>query len=154
KDDLHAQTSLVICGWRVPRHGPDCDCLCRPVRSIRVKALESRQLTHVLGVVRTVARQLTGADGVTFVLRDGDECVYVEEDAVGPLWRGRRFPMTQCVSGWVMTNALDAVILDIYNDPRVPVEAYRPTFVRSMAMVPVGAPPLGAIGAYWARPHL
>ena len=32
--------------------------------------------------------------------------------------------------------------------------AYKPTFVRSMAMVPIGGPePIGAIGVYWAEPH-
>ena len=106
-----------------------------------------------MNVVRKAARQLVGADGVTFVLRDGDYCWYVEEDAVGPLWKGQRFPLDVCVSGWVITNNAVAVIPDIYADPRVLVEAYRPTFVRSMAMVPVGDPAVGAIGAYWSSNH-
>ena len=39
-------------------------------------------------------------------------------------------------------------------DPRVPVDAYRPTFVKSLVMVPVRTSnPLGAIGNYWAQPH-
>jgi hypothetical protein len=51
-------------------------------------------------------------------------------------------------------HAQPAVIPDIYADPRVPADAYRPTFVRSMAMVPIGREtPLGAIGAYWAHHH-
>ena len=116
--------------------------------------VEPELFSHVLTVVRTAARQLVGADGVTFVLRDGKDCVYVEEDAVGPLWKGQRFPLTACVSGWVMTHNEPAVIPDIYTDLRVPHAAYRPTFVRSMAMMPVGSPPLAAIGAYWAAPHL
>ena len=37
-------------------------------------------------------------------------------------------------------------------DPRIPHDAYRPTFVKSPAMVPVG-PPVAAIGCYWARRH-
>lgn len=108
---------------------------------------------HVMKVVRTTARQLISADGVTFILREGEHCVYVEEDAIGPLWKGQRFPLGACVSGWAMLNARSAVIPDIYADPRVPVDAYRPTFVRSMAMVPIGTPPIGAIGAYWASHH-
>lgn len=109
---------------------------------------------RVMQIVRTVARGLVKADGVTFVLKDGDYCVYVEEDAVGPLWKGQRFPARQCVSGWVMTHRKPAIIPDIFADPRVPIDAYRPTFVRSMAMVPIGVDtPVGAIGAYWATPH-
>jgi GAF domain-containing protein len=53
-----------------------------------------------------------------------------------------------------MTDKQPAVIDDIYDDPRVPADAYRPTFVRSLAMVPVGdGTPFAAIGCYWARHH-
>lgn len=42
----------------------------------------------------------------------------------------------------------------ISQDPRVPTEAYRPTFVRSLAMAPVGrGDVIGALGAYWAERH-
>jgi GAF domain-containing protein len=109
---------------------------------------------RVAEVVRTVARTLVGADGVTFVVRNGDRCCYVEENAIGPLWKGQQFPMTECVSGWVMLNATSVIIPDIYADRRVPADAYRSTFVKSLAMVPVGRPvPFAAIGAYWARHH-
>ena len=53
-----------------------------------------------------------------------------------------------------MSNAEAAVIPDIYADPRMPIEAYRNTFVRSGAMVPAGRVyPMAAIGAYWAAYH-
>ena len=43
-------------------------------------------------------------------------------------------------------------IRDIYADPRIPHDAYRPTFVRSLAMVPVRREdPIGAIGTYWSN---
>ena len=113
-----------------------------------------RTLQDVMDIVRREARDLTAADGVTFVLRDGDQCHYAEENAIGPLWKGRRFPMKTCISGWVMQHREVAVIEDIYADPRIPADAYRPTFVKSLAMVPVRAEdPLGAIGAYWAANH-
>ena len=106
---------------------------------------------RVREILNSAARHLVGADGVTFVLREGDDCVYMEEEAIGPLWKGRRFPMRDCISGWVMTHGVPVVIPDIYSDPRIPIEAYSPTFVRSMAMVPIGKErPIGAIGAYWA----
>lgn len=97
------------------------------------------------------ARQICGADGAAFVLRDGGFCWYVEEDAIGPLWKGRRFPLESCISGWVMENKQPAAIEDVYNDRRIPVDAYRPTFVKSLVMVPIRtANPIGAIGNYWA----
>jgi len=110
-----------------------------------------RDLTGVGEVVRTAARRVTGAMGATFVLRDGDSCFYADEDAIAPLWKGQRFPMSSCISGWAMLNVATAIVPDIEADPRIPLAAYRPTFVRSLAMVPVGAPePVAAIGAYWS----
>jgi hypothetical protein len=52
-----------------------------------------------------------------------------------------------------MLNAQTAVIEDIFADPRIPHDAYRPTFVRSLIMTPAGADsPAAAIGAYWREP--
>lgn len=115
----------------------------------------AHSLKEVIAIVRDEARHLTGADGSTFVLRDGDLCYYAEENAIGPLWKGMRFPMTQCISGWVMLNAQPAVIEDIYSDKRVPSDTYRPTFVKSLVMVPIRrSAPIGAIGNYWASRRL
>lgn len=108
-------------------------------------------IDDVVAVLRTHARKLIGADGIAVILRDGEECHYVEEDAIGPLWKGQRFPLTSCVSGWAMLQRESVAIRDIAQDDRVPYEFYRPTFVRSMAMVPVRRDdPVGAIGAYWS----
>lgn len=112
----------------------------------------ARSVEAVQDIVRHAARQLAAADGATFVLRDGDRCFYADEDAIDPLWKGQRFPMKTCISGWAMLNRQPAVIEDIYADPRIPHDAYRPTFVKSLAMVPIRtADPIGAIGVYWAR---
>ncbi len=112
---------------------------------------EATDLTGVGAVVRTAARRITGALGATFVLRDGDSCFYADEDAIAPLWKGQRFPLATCISGWAMLNVATAIVPDIEADPRIPLAAYRPTFVRSLVMVPVGAPePVAAIGAYWS----
>jgi two-component sensor histidine kinase len=112
----------------------------------------ARHAEDVAHVVRTAARQLSGADGVTIVLKDGDQCHYLDEDAVGPLWRGRKFPLTACISGWAMLNRQTVVIEDIYLDDRIAHDAYRPTFVRSLVMTPVRPDePIAAIGAYWSE---
>lgn len=109
----------------------------------------------LMSIVRTAARELTGADGVTLVLREGDQCHYAEEDAIGPLWKGRRFPLEKCISGWCMLHGKAVAIEDIYSDPRIPHDAYRATFVKSLAMVPIGRDhAVGGIGCYWASPHL
>ncbi|QKE63644.1 diguanylate cyclase [Aquipseudomonas campi] len=111
----------------------------------------ARDVDSVAEIVRHAARELSGADGATFVLRDGDRCFYRDEDAISPLWKGQRFPMSACISGWVMLNRQATVIPDIYQDERIPHAAYRPTFVKSLVMVPIRTlEPIGAIGAYWA----
>lgn len=114
----------------------------------------AHDLNTIMAVVRTGARQLTGADGATFVLRDGEQCYYADEDAISSLWKGKRFPLSTCISGWVMLNQQSVMIEDIYADPRIPADAYRPTFVKSLVMVPIRTRnPLGAIGNYWATHH-
>ncbi|MTI89469.1 MAG: response regulator [Balneolaceae bacterium] len=114
----------------------------------------ARDLQAVMKIVRRVARELTGADGATFVLRERGLCYYADEDAIAPLWKGKRFPMSACISGWVMNNSESAIIEDIYSDSRIPADAYRPTFVKSLAMVPIRSKnPVGAIGNYWASKH-
>jgi signal transduction histidine kinase/CheY-like chemotaxis protein len=114
----------------------------------------ARGLDAIVDIVRKAARQLTGCDGATFVLREGQYCYYVDEDAISPLWKGQRFPLETCISGWAMLNSKSAVIPDIYKDARIPHAAYRPTFVRSLAMVPIRSyAPIGAIGTYWASHH-
>lgn len=112
----------------------------------------ARDIPTVTRIVRTAARQLTGADGATFILKRDEHCFYADEDAIGPLWKGKSFPMETCISGWVMINRQPVVIEDIYADQRIPQEAYQPTFVKSMTMVPIRTlNPIGAIGNYWAK---
>ena len=114
----------------------------------------ARDLEAVTSIVRGAARELTGADGVTFVLRDGAYCHYADEDAIAPLWKGRRFRLGECISGWVMLRGEPVTIQDVFADPRIPHDAYRRTFVKSLLMVPVRTPdPVAAIGAYWATVH-
>jgi hypothetical protein len=115
----------------------------------------ARDFDSVTGIVRQAARELTDADGATFILRDGDFCSYVDEDAIAPLWKGRRFPMSECISGWVMLNRRPAIAEDIYADPRILHATYRPTFVKSLSMVPIRTlDPIGAIGIYWAQSRI
>jgi GAF domain-containing protein len=107
-------------------------------------------LDSLVEVVRSTARAVCSADGASFVLRDGDTCHYVEEDAIAPLWKGERFLMTACISGWCMLNAKTAAIPDVFADPRIPHDVYRKTFVKSLVMAPVSAEaPLAALGVYW-----
>jgi two-component sensor histidine kinase len=106
----------------------------------------------IVELIRTSARRLIGCDGIAMVIRDGDLCHYIEEDAVGPLWKGRKFAMSDCISGWAMLHKQTAVIPDIADDARIPVHLYRETFVQSLVMVPVGIEqPIAALGAYWSE---
>lgn len=115
----------------------------------------ARDLVTIMDIVRHAVRDLTGSDGATFVLRDDDHCWYAEEDAISPLWKGRRFPINVCISGWVMLNREPAIIADIYEDSRIPIDAYRETFVKSLVTVPIKTTnPIGAIGCYWKDRHI
>jgi PAS domain S-box-containing protein len=121
-----------------------------------IDAVEKLSAAHepdaIARIVVDAARRLAGADGASFVLRDGDLCHYVDEDAVAPLWKGGRFPASACIAGWCMSNRETAVIMDIDQDERIPHDMHRTTFVRSLVSVPVGGEdPIAAIGVYWDR---
>jgi GAF domain-containing protein len=123
-------------------------------KALETQLAECHELSAVTSTLAEAMRERLHADGVTVVLRDGPYCYYCDENAVGPLWKGKRFPLERCISGWAMLNRVPVSIADIYADPRVPGDAYRPTFVKSLAMTPIReASPLGALGAYWADRH-
>lgn len=111
-------------------------------------------LPDISRIITHAGHFLARTDGTTFVLKDQDKCYYYDEVAVSPLWKGKRFPMSACISGWAMQNKRPAIIADIYKDQRIPHDAYRPTFVKSLCMVPVRAlDPIAAIGSYWKDEH-
>jgi PAS domain S-box-containing protein len=131
-----------------PRDGSSVAGLVAVIRRLAVVPT----LAETMEIVTQAVRTLLKADGATFVLRDGDLCHYADEDALTPLWKGRRFPMSACISGWCMTHNQAVAIADIYADERIPHDAYRPTFVRSLAMAPVRrGEPFAAVGAYWSQ---
>jgi PAS domain S-box-containing protein len=108
----------------------------------------------VIEVVCQAARDLTQSDGACVILREGELVHYSREAAVAPLWAGQRFPITNCISGWSIVHRAPVVIEDVYSDARIPVDSYRSTFVKSLAMMPIQQDdPIGALGVYWARRH-
>jgi GAF domain-containing protein len=118
------------------------------------KLRQATSETEVAAIARSLARALAGADGATVVLKRGDRVAYVDEDAIGPLWKGQDFPIETCISGWAITHRQTVVIDNVYDDARIPVVAYKPTFVNSLVMAPVKPEqPIAALGAYWAKPY-
>ncbi|HEV2060686.1 MAG TPA: GAF domain-containing protein, partial [Solirubrobacteraceae bacterium] len=112
----------------------------------------ARSVDDVRRLVPRAARRVTGADGASLILREGGECCYVDEDSIEPLWKGSRLPMENCISGWAMLHGEPATVEDVFDDPRIPQDLYRPTFVKSLLVVPIRVrAPLGAIGMYWAQ---
>ncbi len=84
-----------------PLVGPDTPPLTVFIAVVRRLSI-ARSLPELMEIVTRAARILLGADGITFVLREHDLCYYAEEDSIAPLWKGRRFPMSACISGWCM----------------------------------------------------
>ncbi|KAB1070819.1 GAF domain-containing protein [Methylobacterium planeticum] len=121
------------------------------LESARARLLAVSSIDAVVSVLRETAREIAGSDGISVVLRDGAFCHYVAEDAIRPLWRGQRFRLEDCISGWVMLHGRPAVVPDIECDSRLPVAAYRACAMCSLVMVPIGSPvPVAALGAYWS----
>jgi GAF domain-containing protein len=121
-----------------------------------IERLDRAETVEEIGhILRDCGRGVIGADGIALVLRDGDLCHYFEEDAIGPLWKGQKFPMGACISGWAMLKRQTVCIADIRLDKRIPYDLYENTFVRSLVMAPAEKnPPVAALGAYWSWAHV
>lgn len=114
----------------------------------------ARTLEAVVATIRASARSLVGCEGIAIVRREGDLCHYIDEDAIAPLWKGEKFSVTACISGWSMINRQTVVIPDVRQDDRIPHQLYAGTFVRAVAMAPIRREdPVGAIGAYWSQTY-
>src|SRR5262245_43082749 len=136
--------------WSAMSDRSPCDELVAAVQALAF----ARDGAAITAGASAAARRLTRADGAAFILREDDSVYYADEDAIAPLWKGRRFPLAHCISGWVMLNRASAAIADVTTDARIAQERYRRTFVRSLAIVPVGSrTPVGALAVYWGGAH-
>lgn len=116
--------------------------------------LQARDFDGVMNTVLTMARKITGADGATFIVREGDLCLFAGEDATQPLWKGTRFPILQRIEGTSIQHNLAIYIEDIYTDERIVPEIYHTASTKSLAVIPVGNnEATSAIGIYWKDIH-
>lgn len=129
--------------------GRDCSLLLETSRELYALT----DASEIMNVVERRARELVGADRVTFVIREGDR-VYARDSASDPTWKGRPLTIEWFASGWTMLHAQDLVLEDVQGDPRIPLDARRPASVASAALVPVendGA--VAVLAAYWTTRH-
>lgn len=111
---------------------------------------QARSFHEIVYIVKRAARRLTGADGAAVILREGSQVFYADEDAISPLWKGRHFPLAEDIGGWTMLHKKPTVIADVSRDDRISMDLYRPTFVKSLLIVPVDRDnPVAAIANYW-----
>ena len=82
------------------------------MKMVTLNNAKQLRIDHIVGSLEV------GKNG-DIVLLDGDRCFYADEDAIAPLWKGKRFSSDACVSGWVMRNRQNAVIRDVFADPRI-----------------------------------
>jgi len=112
-------------------------------------------LLEVVRQLVSVAREVSGADGVTLlILRDGDQCAFADEERHRPPLEGsprpdgqlpRRLGDAERAGGRARGHLRRSADLRRRLSPHV---------VQSLVVVPVRREaPVAAIGAYWARRH-
>lgn len=113
-----------------------------------------RSAAEVHRVVCRAGRTLLQANGANVVLVEGSLAHYVDEEGIGPGWKGRRIPLDSSVSGWCVRQRRPVVIADVKADIRLPVAPYWSTNVASLVAVPVRSQaPIGALISYRTSPH-
>jgi L-methionine (R)-S-oxide reductase len=60
---------------------------------------KATEMRHLQQIMRDEIRLLIAVDGVALILRNGAFCYYTAEDAIKPLWLGRKFLITTCING-------------------------------------------------------
>ena len=113
----------------------------------------ARDMEAVVSQVCRAARQLAGADAAVLCAREGELCHVLGEDSSTPHWKGRRYPLKDSITSWVMENN-QAVVLDDMDDPRISPAIDRLGHMGSVTLVPVGKPQsIGSLAAVWRGRH-
>lgn len=121
-----------------------------PLHNILVAIDNAATHYEVIAQLRASAREIAGADGIAIVRREGDEVVCLTENAVAPLWSGRRFPINTCVSRRPLIEGVPVVVHDLDHDVEVRERDNLPPFIKSIAVYPLGGAPLPmALGIHW-----
>src|SRR5262249_41396763 len=108
-----------------------------------------RDMEAVVSQVGRAAREMSGSDAAVLSLREGELCHVIGEDSATPFWKGRRFPLKETITGWVIEHN-QPMVADDMNDPRVSAGIYRTTYVKSLAVVPFGKPEAaGTLSNLW-----
>lgn len=111
-----------------------------------------RDMEAVVSAVCRAARQMSGSDSAVLSFREGEICHVVGEDSPMPSWKGKRFTLDETFTGWVLQNG-KPIVLDDMADSRVSQTTYRTSYVKSVACVPMGDPPIGALANLWRSRH-
>lgn len=114
----------------------------------------AEDITHFHTSLKQAAKQLTCSDATSLVLRQGDDCHYIDEESDQPLWKGESFPLSACITGWSMLNATTVIVEDIFKDARIPLALYQGKNIHSLLVVPIDHEhAIGAISVYWKKRH-
>jgi signal transduction histidine kinase len=109
---------------------------------------DEEAITHGLS---RAARELLGAHGSSFAIRDGDEVRHVGRRGVGWVEAGRRFAIDACLSGRALLEG-EVAIVDVDEPSTVMAQSLRDARVRSAFLLPVRTErSAAAIGVYWAE---
>ncbi len=109
-------------------------------------------LATIRRVVHRATRQLTGADGTTFLV-GGAAGVSAVGD-VGDVGDGHLDELASYLGDLAMSHCHTLAIADLAADERIPAEVARRTRARSLLMVPVRShDPVGVIVASWEHHH-
>ena len=138
-----------------PQDSPPEDlALIEEITSLIARLSRAKTQKEVTTIVSAVARRISAADGATIVLRDDTSNNQITEAGSSPLREGRRFPIEETIAAYCMEERKPVVVPDVTEDDRIPREASRKTFVKSLLLVPIDHKhPVGAIGVYWSHHH-
>lgn len=116
------------------------------------KAKNEQQIQEI---VMIATGEISGSNGVSFILRENDNCYFSNTHSDSPLLKGKRIPAKECLGGLAMLNRQTIVVADVFEDNRIDKNIYEPAIVKSLVYVPIQKDdPIGAIGMYWSNEYV
>jgi len=104
----------------------------------------------VMALACRAACSLIGANGASFILRDGPFFHHAERSGIAPAWQGVRFAPDEAPAGKVLAEGAPCFIPDSHADENATL--YRPAGIGSLMIIPLPAQAMEAADAMRARP--
>jgi len=114
----------------------------------------AHELSEVYHTAVSAARRLTDAESSAMIIKEGDTCQCVDEDASEPLLKGQKVSQGDCIADYVLSSGKPMIVEDMEKDLQITKEPFKNIQVKSLAIFPIHSQvTLGAMALLWRESY-